>query len=76
MSPLEAKADFLHQIRRMGGSKQDQITVHQREVYTTVAEMYRYANMLWSFIGGTTPIGWLESDEKNRDRAIEVIIRS
>jgi hypothetical protein len=50
--------------------------VHQREVlYTTVAGMHRYANMLWSFVGGTTPGGWLESDEENWDKAIEVIIR-
>lgn len=69
------RADFLHQVMREGGFEQEQITVHQREVYTTVAEIDRYANMLWSFIGGTTPIGWLESDEKNWDKAIEVIIR-
>lgn len=69
------KADFLHQVIRDGGFKQNKITVHQREVYTTVAEIHRYANMLWSFIGGTTPIGWLESDEENWDKAIEVIIR-
>ena len=69
------KADFLHQVMRDGGFQQHQITVHQREVYTTVGEMNRYANMLWSFIGGTTPIGWLESDEKNWDNAINVIIR-
>lgn len=70
-----AKAEFLHQVLRDGGFEHHQITVHQREVYTTVAEIQRYANMLWSFIGGTTPIGWLESDERNWDRAIEVIIR-
>lgn len=70
-----AKADFLHQVLRDGGFEQHQITVHQREVYTAIAEMRHYANMLWSFIGGTTPIGWLESDEENWDKAIEVIIR-
>lgn len=70
-----SRADFLHQIIRDGGFESHQITVHQREVYTTVAEIHRYANMLWSFIGGTTPIGWLESDEENWDKAIEVIIR-
>lgn len=69
------RAEFLQQVMRDGGFKQNQITVHQREVYTTVAEIDRYANMLWSFIGGTTPVGWLESDEKNWDKAIEVIIR-
>lgn len=70
-----AEEDFLHQVLRDGGFAQHRITVHQREVYATVAEMHRYANMLWSFIGGTTPVGWLESDEENWDKAIEVIIR-
>lgn len=69
------RVDFLHQVLRDGGFKQEQIKVHQREVYTTVAEIHRYANMLWSFIGGTTPIGWLQSDQKNWDNAIKVIIR-
>lgn len=69
------KADFLRQVLVDGGFEQHQITVHQREVYTTVAEIQRYATMLWSFIGGTTDIGWLESDEKNWDKAIKVIVR-
>lgn len=70
-----AKADFLHQVMREGGFEQHQIKVHQRQVYCTVSEIHRYANMLWSFIGGTTPTGWLESDEENWAKAIEVIIR-
>ncbi|KAG8160910.1 hypothetical protein KVR01_009174 [Diaporthe batatas] len=67
------KADFLSQVISEGGFKQ--IKVHQQEVYTTVTDIHHYANMLWSFIGGTTPIGWLQSDEENWDKAIEVIIR-
>lgn len=69
------EADFLQKVIGDGGFEQHKITVHQREVYTTAGEINWFANMLWSFIGGTTPVGWLESDEENWDKAIEVIIR-
>jgi hypothetical protein len=29
--------------------------------------------MLWSFIGGTTAAGWIESDEERWDEAIAII---
>ncbi|KAI0115532.1 hypothetical protein GGR51DRAFT_555966 [Nemania sp. FL0031] len=32
---------------------------------TTSAEFYLWANMLWSFVGGTSAAGWLPSDEEN-----------
>lgn len=40
---------------------------------TTVRDFTQFANMLWSFIGGTTSVGWLKSDEENWDKAIEII---
>lgn len=29
--------------------------------------------MLWSFIGGTTSVGWLESDEDNWSQAVDIV---
>lgn len=44
-------------------------------MYVTTSELDRYANMLWSFIGGIAPVGWLKSDEETWDEAIEIIKR-
>ena len=30
--------------------------------------------MLWSFIGGTSSVGWLESDEENWDVAVDTVV--
>lgn len=51
----------------------EMVTYTQAETYVTTSEINRYANMLWSFIGGTSSAGWLESDEENWDTAIEII---
>ncbi|PVH95467.1 S-adenosyl-L-methionine-dependent methyltransferase [Periconia macrospinosa] len=49
--------------------------VVQREVFAhTTTDIYHQANMLWSFIGGTTASGWIESDEERWDEAIEIIV--
>ncbi|KAI1410394.1 S-adenosyl-L-methionine-dependent methyltransferase [Hypoxylon sp. FL1857] len=68
-----SKADFLQSVVEQGGFSKDKITIHQGDVSVTTSELHRYANMLWSFIGGTTPVGWLRSDEENWDKAVEVI---
>ncbi|KAK8044773.1 hypothetical protein PG993_004797 [Apiospora rasikravindrae] len=68
-----SSADFLQSVVEKGGFKSDKITMHQAPVSVTTSEVNRYANMLWSFIGGTTPVGWLKSDEENWDKAIDVI---
>ncbi|KAI1379734.1 S-adenosyl-L-methionine-dependent methyltransferase [Hypoxylon crocopeplum] len=70
-----SKTDFLQSVIEQGGFSKDQITILQGNVQVTTGELHRYANMLWSFIGGTTPVGWLRSDEENWDEAVEVIKR-
>lgn len=40
---------------------------------TTKTDLTRFATMLWSFVGGATAVGWLESDEERWDEAIEVM---
>lgn len=67
--------DFLRGVVEMGGFAPEQVTMHEAPVSVTTAELDRYANMLWSFIGGTTTAGWIHSDEENWERAIEVIKR-
>ncbi|KAK6857097.1 hypothetical protein PG995_007284 [Apiospora arundinis] len=68
-----ASADFLQSVVEKGGFKSDRISMHEVPVSVTTSEPNRYANMLWSFIGGTTPVGWLTSDEENWDKATGVI---
>ncbi|KAI1766739.1 S-adenosyl-L-methionine-dependent methyltransferase [Hypoxylon sp. FL1150] len=68
-----SQSEFLRSVVEKGGFRKDGIAVHTVDVYVTTAELDRYANMLWSFIGGTTAVGWLESDEEKWDEAIDVI---
>ncbi|KAK8133625.1 hypothetical protein PG984_005637 [Apiospora sp. TS-2023a] len=69
-----SSAEFLRGVVEKGGFVSEQVTMHEAPVSVTTAALDRYANMLWSFIGGTTTAGWLESsDEENWDRAIEII---
>lgn len=67
---------FLRDLMEQGGFAVDNIVIKHSDIFITVLDMHRYANMLWSFIGGTTPIGWLKSDEANWDKAIDVIKES
>jgi len=65
-------AEFLKSKIEEGGFTN--VRVVQRDVnVTTTNSLDRFATMLWSFIGGTTSVGWLESDENNWDEAIEII---
>lgn len=65
--------DFLRRVIQEAGFSKDKITLTKRDVYVTTTSVDRYANMLWSFIGGTTTAGWLESDEVKWDEAIQII---
>ncbi|KAK9788071.1 putative S-adenosyl-L-methionine-dependent methyltransferase [Seiridium cardinale] len=67
------RAEHLQDIIAQDGFDKAQVTMHQAKVHVTTSEIDRYVNMLWSFIGGTTPAGWLESDEENWDRALDII---
>ncbi|KAI1178638.1 S-adenosyl-L-methionine-dependent methyltransferase [Nemania sp. FL0916] len=68
--------EFLKSVVEKGGFEGDKIEMHKCRVsVTTGLEMDGWANMLWSFIGGTTTAGWLEEDERNWDRAIGIIKR-
>ncbi|PQE06882.1 S-adenosyl-L-methionine-dependent methyltransferase protein [Rutstroemia sp. NJR-2017a BVV2] len=66
-------ADFLRDVVEKGGFEKDKITLAKRDIIVTTTELTRFATMLWSFIGGTTESGWLNSDEDNWDKAIEII---
>ncbi|KAJ4292409.1 hypothetical protein N0V90_009071 [Kalmusia sp. IMI 367209] len=66
-------ADFLLSVIEKGGFAKEKITLVKRDVHVTTTNIDRYATMLWSFIGGTTAVGWLESDEEKWDEAIEII---
>ncbi|KAI0401580.1 S-adenosyl-L-methionine-dependent methyltransferase [Xylaria palmicola] len=68
-----SSADFLQSVVEKGGFKADKIAMETSGVSVTTVEMDRYANMLWSFIGGTSTVGWLRSDEENWDKAIEIV---
>ncbi|KAF2649717.1 S-adenosyl-L-methionine-dependent methyltransferase [Lophiostoma macrostomum CBS 122681] len=66
--------EFLQSVVEKGGFSRDSITCVKRDVIcVTTAGIDRYANMLWSFIGGTGAAGWLESDEEKWDEAIEIV---
>ena len=56
-------------------SLEDKITLVKADVYVTTSEITHNATMLWSFVGGTSAVGWLKSDEENWDRAVDVLKR-
>ncbi|KAI0455765.1 S-adenosyl-L-methionine-dependent methyltransferase [Xylaria acuta] len=68
-----SQPEFLQSIIEKGGFEKEKIVIETSPVFYHTAEMDHYANMLWSFIGGTTTAGWLRSDEENWDKAIEVV---
>lgn len=65
--------EHLRSVLETGGFAKDKIEVAKKDVYVTTAELTHYSSMLWSFIGGTSTAGWIQSDEDNWDRAIEVV---
>jgi len=64
----------LRSVVEKGGFEKEKIVMTKADVFVTTSEITRYAAMLWSFIGGTSASGWLRSDEKNWDRAVEIVI--
>jgi ubiquinone/menaquinone biosynthesis C-methylase UbiE len=64
---------FLKGVIEKAGFSGDAITLTRRDVYVTTTTIDRYATMLWSFIGGTTASGWLESDEHKWDEAVDIV---
>ncbi|KAL9077983.1 MAG: hypothetical protein Q9157_003107 [Trypethelium eluteriae] len=67
------QGDFLRSIIEQGGFSTDNVKITKGDVQITTSEINRYATMLWSFMGGTTAVGWLRTDEENWDKAIETI---
>jgi len=68
-----SEPEFLLDTVEKGGFEKDNIVLKKASMYCTVPELTHFATMLWSFIGGTSEVGWLKSDEENWDKAIEVI---
>jgi hypothetical protein len=67
-------AESLRSVIRQSGFMKDKITLNKRNIHvTTTASINHYATMLWSFIGGTTAVCWLESDEEKWNEVIEII---
>lgn len=65
---------LLARVAELGGFPKDAIELRTAGVsITTVTTSDRYFNMLWSFTGGTGAAGWLESDEDNWDKALQVL---
>jgi ubiquinone/menaquinone biosynthesis C-methylase UbiE len=69
------QAEFLKSVVEKGGFEKDKITLMEVDVYVTTSEITRYAAMLWSFVGGTSAVGWIKSDEENWDKAVDVLTR-
>ncbi|KAH6892039.1 S-adenosyl-L-methionine-dependent methyltransferase [Thelonectria olida] len=67
------RAEFVKEVVVKGGFSADNVTLTQRSVYVTVGDVRHFATMLWSFIGGTSSAGWLESDEENWARAVGIV---
>ncbi|RGP80672.1 s-adenosyl-l-methionine-dependent methyltransferase [Fusarium longipes] len=66
--------EFLRSVIVQGGFVPDNIELAKKDVYVTVGELKHFATMLWSFIGGTSSVGWLKSDEGNWDEAIDTVV--
>jgi ubiquinone/menaquinone biosynthesis C-methylase UbiE len=70
-----AETELLQGVVEKGGFEKDKITLVKAHVYVTTSEITRHATMLWSFVGGTSAVGWLKSDEENWDMAVDVLKR-
>lgn len=64
---------FLRNVMQQGGFKPSNIILEQVPLFVKFSDIHHFATMLWSFIGGTTAVGWLELDEEHWDQAVEVI---
>jgi ubiquinone/menaquinone biosynthesis C-methylase UbiE len=70
-----SQPEFLQSVVEKGGFEEKKIKMVQSDVFVEIGDLDRYAKMLWSFIGGTSPVGWLESDVERWEEAIAVVKR-
>jgi ubiquinone/menaquinone biosynthesis C-methylase UbiE len=68
-----SEGSFLRKIMHQGGFPSGNVSLRQTDIFVHTSEMDRYVNMLWSFIGGTSSVGWLASDEENWNKATAAI---
>jgi SAM-dependent methyltransferase len=69
-------AEVLRDVLIKGGFSPDKVSLHQKDVHVTVGHLKRFSTMIWSFIAGTTTAGWLESDEKKWDEAVDAVVEA
>ncbi|KAL4732126.1 hypothetical protein ACLX1H_001134 [Fusarium chlamydosporum] len=65
--------EFLRSIVIQGGFSPNKITLERKNILVTIGELKHFATMLWSFIGGTSSVGWLDSDEESWDVAVDTV---
>ncbi|OBS25214.1 hypothetical protein FPOA_05749 [Fusarium poae] len=68
--------DFLRSIVIHGGFPAENVKLERKDVFITIGNLKHFATMLWSFIGGTSSTGWLESDEDTWDVAVDTVVES
>ncbi|CEI62489.1 hypothetical protein FVEN_g5032 [Fusarium venenatum] len=68
--------DFLRNIVIHGGFSADKVKLEKKDVFVTIGDLKHFSTMLWSFIGGTSSAGWLESDEENWDIAVDTVVEA
>lgn len=66
-------AAFMRARLEEAGFEREKIRIVRRDVDIETVEVHRFAEMLWSFIGGTGKSGWSEEDERVWDDAVGVI---
>jgi hypothetical protein len=70
-----SQAEFLRDVLEKGGFSRHDVEIVRQYVYiTTPSVLERFANVLWSFIGGTSTVGWLKGDEDNWETAVGVVM--
>ncbi|KAI1070703.1 hypothetical protein LB507_006720 [Fusarium sp. FIESC RH6] len=69
-------SDFLRRVITQGGFSSETVKLENRDVFVTIGGLKHLSTMLWSFIGGTSSVGWLESDEENWDVAVEAVVEA
>ncbi|KAF5654608.1 hypothetical protein F25303_1258 [Fusarium sp. NRRL 25303] len=68
--------EFLRDVIIKGGFEEEKVKFIQKDVHVTIGDLRRFATMIWSFIGGTSKAGWLESDEENWDIAVDTVVEA
>ncbi len=67
-------SEFLQSVIAKGGFSLDKISLTKRNIRVRLGDIRHFATMLWSFIGGTSAAGWLETDEENWEQAIDIVV--